>query len=63
MSPVAQPTPRWFLSRVMRANAGGELYNAVEIATDREHDSTPSYDRAAMRARVDRLNAVSGGTR
>lgn len=47
---------RWIRSQVTRSNAGGVLYNAVNIETGEECDEGPSHDCEAIDRRVARLN-------
>jgi hypothetical protein len=52
---------RWYCLSVERPDAGGRLFAPVRVVDNQyiEHDViTPSYDEAAMKARVERLNTA-----
>jgi len=49
---------KWMVGTVHRGNAGLPLYNAVEVATGREHPQTPTHSRALAQEFVDELNAT-----
>lgn len=52
----------WYVGRVTRSDAGGNLLNAVKIVDNKqiEYNGTPTYSPAAAQALVDRLNSAEG---
>lgn len=56
-------TKTWKIARVIRKNAGGNLYNAVRTDTGAECPMEPSHDSDAIGRRVDMLNAHASRVR
>lgn len=56
--PKAPPAPLWTLGRVTRADAGGKLYNAIHVATGREHWGIPTHNEEMAARRVQYLNDI-----